>query len=159
MRATILHGAGDIRIEHVPDATLVDATDAVIRVVRTCICGSDLWPYRKMERSETGSRMGHEFIGLVEAVGADAKEVERGLKTESRIGSKAYVAPGGAFAGGTLARDVQFLNQFAARHGLALYAEHTADARARPGAHPNIDRLLAIAEQGAPALSCEFEPA
>ena len=47
----------------------------------------------------------------------------------------------------------------AARHGLALYAEHTADARARPGAHPNIDRLLAIAEQGAPALSCEFEPA
>ncbi len=61
----------------------------------------------------------NELAAVCEAVGADAKEVERGLKTESRIGSKAYVAPGGAFAGGTLARDVQFLNQFAARHGLA----------------------------------------
>lgn len=61
----------------------------------------------------------NELAAVCEAVGADAKEVERGLKTESRIGPKAYLAPGGAFAGGTLARDVQFLNGFAARHGLA----------------------------------------
>lgn len=60
----------------------------------------------------------NELAALCEVLGADAKEVERGLKTESRIGAGAYVSPGGAFAGGTLARDVQFLNQFGQAHGL-----------------------------------------
>jgi UDPglucose 6-dehydrogenase len=53
----------------------------------------------------------NEIAAICELVGADAKEVERGLKTESRIGPKAYLSPGGAFAGGTLARDIQFLGQ------------------------------------------------
>lgn len=62
----------------------------------------------------------NEVASVCERVGADAKQVERGLKTESRIGPKAYLAPGGAFAGGTLARDVAFLTELGARHGLAL---------------------------------------
>ena len=62
----------------------------------------------------------NELASVCERVGADAKEVERGLKTESRIGPKAYVAPGGAFAGGTLARDVAFLTQLGGKHELAL---------------------------------------
>ena len=61
----------------------------------------------------------NEIAAICEATGADAKEVERGLKSESRIGPKAYLAPGGAFAGGTLARDVEFLNAAGARAGLA----------------------------------------
>jgi len=60
----------------------------------------------------------NEIAAVCERVGADAKEVERGLKTEARIGPRAYLAPGGAFAGGTLARDVAFLNALAQRHGL-----------------------------------------
>ncbi len=60
----------------------------------------------------------NEIASICEFVGADAKEVERGLKSESRIGPKAYLAPGGAFAGGTLARDIAFLNGIAQRHGL-----------------------------------------
>jgi len=60
----------------------------------------------------------NEIAALCELVGADAKEIERGLKTESRIGSKAYVSPGAAFAGGTLARDIAFLNQIGASHHL-----------------------------------------
>jgi threonine dehydrogenase-like Zn-dependent dehydrogenase len=78
MRATVMFGAGDVRIEDVPDARLIDPTDAVVRVTRACICGSDLWPYGKLEPSETGRRMGHEAIGVVEAVGADVRTVKPG---------------------------------------------------------------------------------
>ena len=78
MRATVMHGAGDVRIEDVPDARIVESTDALLRVTRACICGSDLWPYNQMEPSETGRRMGHEFIGVVEAVGADVRTVKAG---------------------------------------------------------------------------------
>ena len=78
MRAAVLHRAGDVRIENVPDATIVDPTDAVVRVTHACICGSDLWPYKLMEPAETGRRMGHEAIGTVEAVGADVRNVKRG---------------------------------------------------------------------------------
>jgi threonine dehydrogenase-like Zn-dependent dehydrogenase len=78
MRATVMFGAGDVRIEDVPDARLVEPTDAVVRVSRAAICGSDLWPYATLERSETGRRMGHEAIGVVEAVGADVRTMNVG---------------------------------------------------------------------------------
>src|ERR1700704_4669530 len=71
MRATVMYGAGDVRVENVPDAHLTEPTDALVAVKRAAICGSDLWPYRTMEHSDTGRRMGHEAIGVVEAVGAD----------------------------------------------------------------------------------------
>src|SRR5438094_3454242 len=78
MRATLMYGAGDVRIETVPDACLVEATDAVVRVTRAAICGSDLWPYKSMEPDETGRRMGHEFIGVVDAVGSDVHTMKVG---------------------------------------------------------------------------------
>jgi threonine dehydrogenase-like Zn-dependent dehydrogenase len=78
MRATVLYGAGDVRVEKVPDARLIEPTDAVVAVTRACICGSDLWPYQSMEKSATGRRMGHEFIGTVEDVGSDVRTVKRG---------------------------------------------------------------------------------
>src|SRR5437870_1035045 len=78
MRATVMYGAGDVRIETLPDAGLIEPTDALVRVTRACICGSDLWPYNQMEPSETGQRMGHEFIGLVETAGADVRTVKAG---------------------------------------------------------------------------------
>jgi threonine dehydrogenase-like Zn-dependent dehydrogenase len=73
-----MYGAGDVRVESVPDAQLIEPTDALVRVTRAAICGSDLWPYRSMEPSETGRRMGHEFIGVVEAAGADVRTLETG---------------------------------------------------------------------------------
>jgi threonine dehydrogenase-like Zn-dependent dehydrogenase len=78
MRATVMYGAGDVRIENVPDARLSDSTDALVRVTRAGICGSDLWPYKSMEPSETGRRMGHEFIGVVGAVGDDVRTIKAG---------------------------------------------------------------------------------
>src|SRR6476659_145117 len=78
MRATVMFGAGDVRIETLPDARTIEPTDAVVVVSRACICGSDLWPYKTMEHSETGRRMGHEAIGVVESVGADVRAVKVG---------------------------------------------------------------------------------
>src|SRR5215213_5731321 len=78
MRATLMYGAGDVRVETVPDAQLVEPTDALVRVTRACICGSDLWPYNQMEHSETGRAMGHEAIGVVEDVGADVCTLKTG---------------------------------------------------------------------------------
>src|SRR5436309_11314973 len=78
MRATVMHAAGDVRIETVPDAHLIEPTDAVVRVARACICGSDLWPYASMEPSEAGQSMGHEAIGVVEDVGAEVRTINPG---------------------------------------------------------------------------------
>jgi threonine dehydrogenase-like Zn-dependent dehydrogenase len=73
-----MYGASDVRVENVPDAGLIEPTDALVRVTRAAICGSDLWPYKSMEPTDTGRRMGHEFIGIVEAVGADVQTIRAG---------------------------------------------------------------------------------
>jgi threonine dehydrogenase-like Zn-dependent dehydrogenase len=73
-----MHAAHDVRIEEVPDAGLVDPTDAVVRVTRAAICGSDLWPYATMEKSASGQSMGHEAIGVVEEVGGEVRAVKVG---------------------------------------------------------------------------------
>jgi threonine dehydrogenase-like Zn-dependent dehydrogenase len=78
MRATVMHSAGDVRIEDVPDVRLVEPTDALIRITRACICGSDLWPYKNMEPTDGGRPMGHEAIGVVEEVGAEVRTVKAG---------------------------------------------------------------------------------
>ncbi len=78
MRATVMFGAGDVRIETVPDARLIEPTDALVVVTRAAICGSDLWPYKTLEHSDTGRRMGHEAVGVVEAVGAGVRTLKAG---------------------------------------------------------------------------------
>src|SRR5216117_1891875 len=78
MRATVMYGAGDVRIENVPDARIVEPTDAIVTVTRACICGSDLWPYQQMEPTDTGRVMGHEAIGVVEALGSEVQKIRRG---------------------------------------------------------------------------------
>ncbi len=76
MRATVLNGPRDIVVDDVPDPTLVMPTDAVVRVVAACVCGSDLWSYRGV--SDGGGRMGHEFVGVVEEIGSDVTTVAAG---------------------------------------------------------------------------------
>src|SRR5680860_1529310 len=73
MRATLMYEAGDVRVEEVPDATISKPTDALLRVTRACICGSDLWPYQEMEADPEGAPMGHEFIGVIEDVGSEVE--------------------------------------------------------------------------------------
>ncbi|MDN4482302.1 zinc-binding dehydrogenase [Demequina lignilytica] len=78
MKATYMFGAGDVRVLDVPDPRIVDPTDAVVRVVRGCICGSDLHPFHTMEPTEQGSLKGHEAIGVIEEVGPEVRTVAPG---------------------------------------------------------------------------------
>src|SRR5436190_15372119 len=78
MRATVMYGAGDVRTVNVPDPSIIEPTDAIMRVVRASICGSDLWPYNDMPKSETGQSMGHEAIGVVTDVGSEVRTVKPG---------------------------------------------------------------------------------
>ncbi|CAB4942161.1 unannotated protein [freshwater metagenome] len=78
MRATTIHAPGDIRFEEVPDPRIEAPTDAIVKVVAGCICGSDLWPYRGHNDIDGGSTIGHECVGVVEEVGADVKDVRVG---------------------------------------------------------------------------------
>ena len=78
MKATFMYGAGDVRVETVPDPIIQKPTDAIVRVVRACVCGSDLHPFHSMEHSETGTPMGHELIGVVEEIGSAVSTLKKG---------------------------------------------------------------------------------
>ena len=78
MRATTIHGPRDIRVSEVPDPTIAVPTDAVVKVVAGCICGSDLWPYRGENDVTPGDTIGHECIGVVEEVGTEVRTVRPG---------------------------------------------------------------------------------
>jgi hypothetical protein len=78
MRATVIYGERDIRLEEVPDPTLSTGGDAIVRVVAACVCGSDLWPYRGVTPTPQAHRIGHEFVGIVEQVGADVAKIKVG---------------------------------------------------------------------------------
>jgi len=78
MKAAIFHGTRDVRIEKVPDPEIEAPTDAIVRITRTAICGSDLWFYRGQQEYEPGSRTGHEPMGVVEDVGKGVRHLEPG---------------------------------------------------------------------------------
>ena len=78
MKATILNAPRDIRVEDVPDPTIVRPTDALVRVTAACVCGSDLWSYRGINEVAEPTRIGHEFVGVVEEVGAEVRSVRAG---------------------------------------------------------------------------------
>lgn len=78
MRATTIHAPGDIRFEEVPDPVIEEPTDAIVKVVAGCICGSDLWPYRGHNDIDAGSTIGHECVGVIEEVGSAVKDFRPG---------------------------------------------------------------------------------
>jgi threonine dehydrogenase-like Zn-dependent dehydrogenase len=78
MRGTVIHGPRDVRLEERPDPTILAPTDAVVRTVATCVCGSDLWRYRGIQPVTKPTPIGHEYVGVVEAVGADVTTVRPG---------------------------------------------------------------------------------
>ena len=79
MRGVVMHAPGDVRTEELEMPVILEPTDAIIRVTATCICGSDLWPYRGAEAIHGGGqRMGHEYIGVVESVGGAVTRIRPG---------------------------------------------------------------------------------
>ena len=78
MRGVIMHAPGDVRVDEVDKPVIVAPTDAIIRVTAACICGSDLWPYRGIEPVHAPTPMGHEYIGIVEEIGDDVRDIRVG---------------------------------------------------------------------------------
>ncbi|MEV7110979.1 zinc-dependent alcohol dehydrogenase family protein [Streptomyces anulatus] len=78
MRATLLHAAQDVRVEDVTDPKIQQPTDAIVRIVLSCVCGSDLWPYKSLEATHDPRHMGHEFLGVVEETGSEVRTLKRG---------------------------------------------------------------------------------
>ena len=111
MRSTVIHGAGDIRVEDRPDPSIVEPTDAVVRTVAACVCGSDLWRYRGIAPVPKPTPIGHEYVGIVEEVGGDVTAVRPGqfvvggfLHSDNtcavcRVGMQANCPHGGGYQG------------------------------------------------------------
>ena len=78
MRATVIYGERDIRLDEVADPELSTGGDAIVRVVAACVCGSDLWPYRGVVPTDAPKRIGHEFVGIVERVGPQVSKIKPG---------------------------------------------------------------------------------
>lgn len=77
MRGVIMHGPGDVRVEERDNPEIQEPTDAIIKIVATCVCGSDLWPYRGADTPDQ-QLMGHEYVGIVEQIGAEVSTVKPG---------------------------------------------------------------------------------
>src|SRR3954462_6942931 len=78
MRGAILYGPRDIRFEDRPDPKIIEPTDAILKITATCVCGSDLWPYRGIDAPGRPVPMGHEYCGVVEEVGGAVRNIKPG---------------------------------------------------------------------------------
>ena len=78
MRGVVMHAPGDVRVEDRDDPTIIEPTDAIIRLTHSCICGSDLWPWRGIDENTWPAPMGHEYAGTVIEVGSDVTTVKPG---------------------------------------------------------------------------------
>ncbi|MFE7329308.1 zinc-dependent alcohol dehydrogenase family protein [Streptomyces sp. NPDC057565] len=78
MRGAVIHAPGDVRFETLDDPKILQPTDAIIRTAVTCVCGSDLWPYRGLDLTDEAHPMGHEYVGFVEEVGSEVTAVKPG---------------------------------------------------------------------------------
>src|SRR5512138_3161579 len=78
MQGTMLYGPWDVRFEERPDPEIIEPTDAIIKLSAACVCGSDLWPYRGIDPVSRPVAMGHEYVGIVEEVGRDVKQIRPG---------------------------------------------------------------------------------
>lgn len=78
MRAVMLNAPGEVTVEEVPDPAIIAPTDAIIRLTASCICGSDLWPYRGVTKPDFPRQMGHEYVGIVAEIGSEVRDLEVG---------------------------------------------------------------------------------
>ena len=78
MQAAIFRGAFAIQVEQIPDAAILEPTDAVVQITHACICGTDLWPYRGQGPYQPGWQIGHEWMGMVMDVGSEVRTIKRG---------------------------------------------------------------------------------
>ncbi|MCB9638368.1 MAG: zinc-dependent alcohol dehydrogenase family protein [Myxococcales bacterium] len=93
MKGTVLYGAGDVRFEDVEEPKILEPTDVILRIARTCVCGSDLWSYRGLQPIQGPTPMGHEYCGFVEEVGSDVRSVKPGQFVVGSFATSDNVCP------------------------------------------------------------------
>ncbi len=156
MKATVLHAPGDIRLDEVPDPTLQAPTDALVRVTAACVCGSDLWPYRGINEVREPTRIGHEFVGVVEEVGSEVRSVRPGdfvvapfmysdnTCPHCRVGIQSRCATGGFWGGED--RDGRFVDGGQGEHVRVPLADGTLVATREVPDEALVPSLLALSD-------------
>jgi threonine dehydrogenase-like Zn-dependent dehydrogenase len=146
MRATIIHAPGDIRVENSPEPKIVAPTDAVIRTVATCVCGSDLWDYRGINPVTEPHPIGHEYVGIVEEVGSDVSIIKPGQFVIGSFFASDNTCPICQAGYHTSCRHREFINGCQAEYVRVPLADGTLVATPEQPAEELIPSLLALSD-------------
>lgn len=146
MKATIMHGPGDVRYETVPDPRIEKPTDALIKLSATCICGSDLWPYRGLNDSKGPQHMGHEYCGVVVEVGSAVRTVKPGQFVVGSFCLSDNTCPHCAYGFHSSCEQIEFMTGAQAPYARVPLADGTLVATAEMPDADMIPHMLAASD-------------
>ncbi len=146
MKATIMHGPGDVRYETVPDPRIEKPTDALIKLSATCICGSDLWPYRGINDSSGPQHMGHEYCGVVVEVGSAVRTVKPGQFVVGSFCISDNTCPHCAYGFHSSCEQIEFMTGAQAPYARVPLADGTLVATAEMPDADMIPHMLAASD-------------
>ncbi|HNA32648.1 MAG TPA: zinc-dependent alcohol dehydrogenase family protein [Flavobacteriales bacterium] len=146
MKATIMHGPGDVRYETVPDPRIEKPTDALIKLSATCICGSDLWPYRGLNDSKGPQHMGHEYCGVVVEVGSAVRTVKPGQFVVGSFCISDNTCPHCAYGFHSSCEQIEFMTGAQAPYARVPLADGTLVATAEMPDADMIPHMLAASD-------------
>ncbi len=146
MYATIMYGPGDVRYEQVPDPRIEKPTDAIIKLSATCICGSDLWPYRGLSKQQGPAHMGHEYCGVVVEVGSGVKTVKPGQFVVGSFCLSDNTCPHCAFGFHSSCAQREFMTGAQAPYARVPLADGTLVATAEVPDGDMIPHMLAVSD-------------
>ncbi|MGX1320579.1 threonine dehydrogenase-like Zn-dependent dehydrogenase [Bradyrhizobium sp. USDA 377] len=146
MLATLMYGPGDVRCEAVDDPKILKPTDAIIKLSATCICGSDLWPYRGLQPTEGPAHMGHEYCGVVVEVGSEVKTVRPGQFVVGSFCISDNTCPHCRFGFHSSCVQREFMSGAQAPYARVPLADGTLVATAEPPSADLIPHLLATSD-------------
>lgn len=146
MLATVLHAPGDVRYEDVPEPRILKPTDAIIKLSATCICGSDLWPYRGANSITSPQHMGHEYCGVVVEVGSEVKTVKPGQFVVGSFATSDNVCPHCQYGFQSSCEQREFMSGAQAPYCRVPNADGTLVATAEMPADDLLPSLLAVSD-------------
>jgi threonine dehydrogenase-like Zn-dependent dehydrogenase len=146
MYATVMHGPGDVRFEQVDDPKIVKPTDAIIKLSATCICGSDLWPYRGLQPSDGPAHMGHEYCGVVVEVGSAVRTVRPGQFVVGSFCISDNTCPHCKFGFQSSCEQREFMSGAQAPYARVPHADGTLVATAEMPSSDLVPHLLATSD-------------
>jgi threonine dehydrogenase-like Zn-dependent dehydrogenase len=146
MKATILYGPRDIRFEERDEPKILKATDAIIRMSATCVCGSDLWPYRGIQKITEPTPMGHEYCGIIEEVGSAVKTVKAGQFVIGSFCISDNTCPNCRAGSQSGCKNLEFMTGAQAPIARDLFADGTLVATPERSSDDLLPSLLAVSD-------------